>query len=84
MSQSQSIADSIERAFNLLKEGDVFEPTGDSCRVVRGKQYTKLAGLLVAPDMEAYNWMKANAHPNFFDNYVVRILIPSSARFSST
>ncbi len=37
----------IARTFSQLKEGDTFKPVGS------GKTFTKWAGLLVAPDMEA-------------------------------
>jgi hypothetical protein len=41
----------------------------------------KWAGLLVAPDMEACEWMKANVGIEFFNEYVVRILHASPERF---
>ena len=49
-----------------MKEGDVFE--------LNGKTFTKWAGLIVAPDMEACALIKATAGDEFFNKYVVRIL----------
>lgn len=57
-----------------MKEGEVFE--------LGGKTFTKWAGLLVAPDMEAVEWMKANVSEEFFNKYVIRILHASPERFS--
>ena len=64
------------QTFAQLKEGDVIEPAGS------GKTFTKQAGLLVAPDMEAVEWMKANGDAEFFDKYVVRIMHASPERFN--
>ena len=57
-----------------MKEGDVFE--------LNGKTFTKWAGLLVAPDMEACELIKANVSAEFFNKYVVRIMDASPERFS--
>ena len=57
-----------------MKEGDVFE--------LNGKTFTKWAGLLVAPDMEACELIKANISAEFFNKYVIRILHASPERFS--
>ena len=57
-----------------MKEGDVFE--------LGGKTFTKWAGLLVAPDMEACELIKANVSEEFFNKYVIRILHASPERFS--
>jgi hypothetical protein len=67
---------SIDCAFAQLKEGRGFEPVGS------GKIFTRMAGLLVAPDLEAYKWIKANTSPEFFNEHVVRILYSRSDRFS--
>jgi len=63
-----------ERIFMQLKESDVIE--------LNGKTFTKWAGLVVAPDMEAVEWMKANVDAEFFNKYVVRIMDASPERFS--
>jgi hypothetical protein len=63
-----------ERILAHMKEGEVFE--------LSGKTFTKWAGLLVAPDMEAVEWMKANVDAEFFNKYVIRILHASPERFS--
>ena len=63
-----------ERIFMQLKESDVIE--------LNGKTFTKWAGLVVAPDMEAVEWMKANVDADFFNKYVVRIMDASPERFS--
>ena len=63
-----------ERIFMQLKESDVFE--------LGGKTFTKWAGLLVAPDMESCELIKANVSEEFFNKYVIRILNASPKRFS--
>ena len=57
-----------------MKEGEVFE--------LGGKTFTKWAGLLVAPDMEACELIKSNVSEEFFNKYVIRILHASPERFS--
>jgi predicted P-loop ATPase/GTPase len=37
-----------------------------------------MAGLLVAPDMDAYNWMKSRVSARFFNTHVVRIVYVSA------
>ena len=49
-----------------MKDGEVFE--------LSGKTFTKWAGLLVAPDMESCELIKANVSAEFFNKYVIRIL----------
>ena len=65
----------IARIFSQLKEGDTFKPIGS------GKTFTKWAGLLVAPDMEAREWIRSQVSVEFFNEYVVRILHASPERF---
>ena len=69
----QLLSDSqwIDRTFARLKEGDGFQPCGSE------KIFIKMGGVLVAPDMEAYTWIKTKTSPEFFNNYVVRILYSS-------
>ena len=62
--------------FTQLKEGNAFEPTGS------GKTFTKRAGLIVAPDMEACEWIKTTIGPEFFNDRVIRILNACPERFS--
>jgi hypothetical protein len=66
----------IVSTLTQLKEGAAFEPAGS------GKTFIKRAGLIVAPDMEAWEWMKANAGTEFFNERVVRILHASPERYS--
>jgi hypothetical protein len=63
-----------ERILTQMKEGEVFE--------LNGKTFTKWAGLLVAPDMEACELIKTNVSEEFFNKYVIRILNASPERFS--
>jgi N-dimethylarginine dimethylaminohydrolase len=63
-----------ERILKQLKEGDVIE--------LNGKTFAKWAGLVVAPDMEAVEWMKSNVDAEFFNKYVVRIMHASPERFT--
>jgi hypothetical protein len=37
------------------------------------KVFTKLAGMIAAPDMEAYEWIRMNVSAEFFNTRVVRI-----------
>jgi hypothetical protein len=64
----------IVREFTRMKEGEVVE--------LNGKTFTKWAGLLVAPDVEAIEWIKTNVSAEFFNKYVVRIMDASPERFS--
>jgi len=68
----------IVRTFAQFKNGIVFEPYGSR------KKFTKMAGLLVAPDTEAFEWIRLNVSPEFFNKYVVKILYASPERFSSS
>ena len=63
-----------ERILTRMKEGEVFE--------LGGKTFTKWAGLMVAPDMESCELIKANVSEEFFNKYVIRILNASPKRFS--
>jgi hypothetical protein len=64
-----------EHIITQLKEGEVFE--------LSGKTFTKWAGLLVAPDMESCEWIKANTGIGFFNKYVVRIMHAQPERLCS-
>ena len=66
----------IVSTFTQFKNGFVFEPNGS------GKKFTKMAGVLVAPDTEAFEWIRLNVSPEFFNEYVVKILYASPDRFS--
>jgi hypothetical protein len=61
----------------LLKEGGVIEPAGS------GKTFIKRGGVLVAPDMEACEWIRSNIGNDFFNKYVVRIMYARPERFCS-
>ena len=37
------------------------------------KVFTKFAGMIAAPDMEAYDWIRMNVSDEFFNTHVVRI-----------
>ena len=69
--QSSTHHHCIDRAFAQLKDGDKFEPVGS------GKIFTKMAGVLVAPDLESYTWIKSKTSSEFFNKYVVRIMYSS-------
>jgi len=75
MTQPPQCSTWIIQALAQLKEGDVIDPPGS------GKTFTKRAGLIVAPDMEACEWIKANIGAEFFNEHVVRILYASPERF---
>jgi hypothetical protein len=60
--------------FAQLIEGRCFQIDDDS-----GKVFKKMAGLLLAPDTDAYNWIKARVSANFFNTYVVRIVYVSAS-----
>jgi hypothetical protein len=76
MHSIQCDAHGIARTFSQLKEGDTFKPIGS------GKTFTKWARLLVAPDMEAREWIRSQVSVEFFNDYVVMILHASPERFS--
>ena len=67
----------LVHALTQLKEGDTFEPCNS------GKIFTKMGGLFVTQDMDAYNWMKANVDTDFFNTYVARIVFESRSRSRS-
>ena len=67
---------STERTKNTLlfsailasaKEMDRFNLTNSE------KVFTKLAGMIAAPDMDAYEWIRMNVSDEFFNTRVVRI-----------
>ena len=76
MMQSPPCSACIIHTLTQLKEGDVIEPAGS------GKRFTKRAGLIVAPDVEACEWIKAKVGADFFNEHVVRILHAYPERFS--
>ncbi len=62
--------------FNILtqlNEGQFFEHSS-------GKNFTKFAGLIAAHDIDTYNWLKSNVSTDFFNTYVVRIVLLSPGR----
>jgi hypothetical protein len=70
MQPTQSVTEGI---LMQLKEGNVIE--------LNGKIFTKWAGLIVAPDRDAYEWIETNVRIEFFDKYVIRIAYASPYRF---
>ena len=76
MMQSTKYSAWFVGTFTQLKEGAVFEPTGS------GKTFKKMGGLMVATDMESYEWIKTTVGTEFFNESVGRILHASPERFS--
>jgi len=74
--RQKSPINSIVQTFTQLKNGDVVEPIGS------GKLFTKFSGLLVAPDLEAFEWIRENVSSEFFNKFVIRFLYASPDRFS--
>ncbi len=60
-----------------LKEGQSVELDNDNNS---GKIFTKMAGLFVTQDLDAYQWIKANVSSDFFSTYVARIVSVSRSR----
>ena len=63
-----------------LKEGQSVELDNDNNS---GKIFTKMAGLFVTQDLDAYQWIKANVSSDFFSTYVARIVSVSRSRSMS-
>ena len=63
-----------------LKEGQSVELDNDHNT---GKIFTKMAGLFVTQDLDAYQWIKANVSSDFFSTYVARIVSVSRPRSRS-
>lgn len=66
-------APELPTRFAQLLEGRCFQ-IDDS-----GKVFKKMAGLLLAPDTDAYNWIKSRVSAHFFNTYVVRIVYVSAS-----
>ena len=62
-----------------LKEGQDVELDKDNT----GKIFTKMAGLFVTQDLDAYQWIKANVSVDFFSTYVARIVSVSRSAIDS-
>lgn len=75
MTQTPQCSTWVIHKITQLKDGDTFELAGS------GKMFTKRAGSIVAPDMEACEWIKTNIGTDFFNEHVVRILQASPERF---
>ena len=76
MEFTNQLAASTNRTKNTLlfsvilaraKEMDRFNLTNSE------KVFMKLAGMIAAPDMEAYEWVRMNVSAEFFNTHVVRI-----------
>lgn len=64
--------DELLACFERLREGQSFQ-TSES-----GKIFKKMAGMLVALDMDAYNWIKSRVSAHFFNTRVVRLVYVSA------
>ena len=62
-----------------LKEGQSAELDNDNT----GKIFTKMAGLFVTQDLDAYQWIKASVSTDFFSTYVARIVSVSRSAIVS-
>lgn len=49
-----------------------------------GKVFTKIAGMIAAPDMEAYESVRMNVSPDFFNAHVVRVAYARARLFTAT
>jgi hypothetical protein len=49
-----------------------------------GKVFTKIAGMIAAPDMEAYESVRMNVSPDFFNTHVVRVAYARARLFTAT
>lgn len=60
------------QCFERLREGQCFQ-TSESRKI-----FKKMAGMLVALDMDAYNWIKSRVSEYFFNTRVVRLVYVSA------
>ena len=76
MEFTKQLAETTNRTKNTLlfsailasaRETDRFNLTNSE------KVFTKMAGMIAAPDMEAYEWIRMNVSDEFFNTRVVRI-----------
>ena len=67
------VSDDVEltNCFATLKENQCFQ-VGESKKI-----FKKMAGLLVATNVDDYNWIKLRVSEHFFNTYVVRLVYVS-------
>ena len=70
------VIDDVEltNCFAKLKENQCFQ-IGESEKI-----FKKMAGLLVATNVDDYNWIKMRVSDHFFNTYVVRLVYVSITR----
>lgn len=68
----------ISTILNHAKEGQCFNLDQS------GKVFTKVAGMIAAPDMEAYESIRPNVSAEFFNTRVVRIAYARACAYATT
>ena len=58
----------IDHLFSNLKEGQSIRCNDQE------KNFTKMGGLILAPDIDSYNWIKTRVSATFFNTYVGRLV----------
>lgn len=58
----------IDNLFSNLKEGQSIRVNNHE------KNFTKMGGVIVASDIDSYNWIKSQVSDNFFNTYVGRLV----------
>jgi hypothetical protein len=58
----------IDDIFSNVKEGNTIKLDN------REKTFTKMGGLIVASDIDSYNWIKSQVSETFFNTYVGRLV----------
>ena len=76
MDFTKQLAASMNRTKNTLMFSAILASARDMDRINltnSEKVFTKFAGMIAAPDMEAYEWIRMNVSDEFFNTRVVRI-----------
>jgi hypothetical protein len=74
---TKQLAASINCTKNTLMFSAILASARDMARLNltnSEKVFTKFAGMIAAPDMEAYEWIRMNVSDEFFNTRVVRIV----------
>ena len=58
----------IDHLFSNLKEGQSIQVNNQE------KNFTKMGGVIVASDIDSYNWIKSQVSETFFNTYVGRLV----------
>jgi hypothetical protein len=58
----------IDHLFSNLKEGQSIQVNNQE------KTFTKMGGLIVASEIDSYNWIKSQVSETFFNTYVGRLV----------